>query len=288
MLSLPSGLTAKNAGSSRWFGKRSAVNWPLSVISEGWIADDPCTRIAQVPLAFEDGQIERRADRARLQRDGLGVGRLRRRRLCSGSFFARIAEHDLEEGIDRARTDGAAPRRQLECIGATSRVRAGDDDQIGRTCQFARFDEQRVFSRGDFPRYGVAKRDMLNALAGRKHDLRGGTEDADNAENLGVAVDHFTDTVVLRSRVRCFAGECRLRCEQHERYRRAGSSLLSLCYLQIGAVGLHLQPKRVFEPLLFGRRGVGGVVGYGRDGRGVSRDGAALERLGEAYLRDLL
>ena len=39
VLALGSGIT----GNSRWLGNRSAVNWPLSVTSDGWIAVEPCT-----------------------------------------------------------------------------------------------------------------------------------------------------------------------------------------------------------------------------------------------------
>ena len=79
--------------------------------------------VLEVSLAFEDGEIERRADRTRLQRDGPGVGRLRCRRLRRSRFFARIAEHDLEERIGGPCADGSTPCRQLERISVAARVR---------------------------------------------------------------------------------------------------------------------------------------------------------------------
>jgi hypothetical protein len=109
----------------------------------------------------------------------------------------------------------SAPRRQLELISPASFIRAGDDNQIGRTRQRTRLNEQRIFSRCIFPRFGVAKRDTLNALAGQKHDLRYRAADANDATNLDIAVNHFTNTSVLRGRARCFAGECCACSEQH-------------------------------------------------------------------------
>src|SRR3546814_17748686 len=91
--------------------------------------------ILKVPLAFEDGEIERRADRACLQRDGPGVGGLRCRRLSSGGFFARIAEHDLEESVSRTRADGPTPCRTLKCKGEIARAGSGDAAHICRSSQ---------------------------------------------------------------------------------------------------------------------------------------------------------
>src|SRR3546814_2448800 len=71
--------------------------------------------------------------------------------VCS-SDLARIAEGDLEECIGAARTYPAAPCGQLERIGANARARTGHHDQVGRSRQFARLDEQRIFGRGHFPR----------------------------------------------------------------------------------------------------------------------------------------
>src|SRR3546814_615077 len=121
--------------------------------------------ILEVTLAFEDREVEGRADRARLKGRGSRVCGLRRRHLCCGGFLARIAKHDLEECVGGPGADASAPRRQFECVAAASGVGTRDHDQIGRSGQFAWFDKQRTFSWRHLPRHAVAERDMLDPFA---------------------------------------------------------------------------------------------------------------------------
>jgi hypothetical protein len=71
-------------------------------------------------------------------------------------------------------------------------MRAGDDIRLVDLPVHAAMNSE-FFSRA-ISRYGVAKRDMLNAFAGENTTVPNGNTDNGN---LGIAVNHFTDTAVL-------------------------------------------------------------------------------------------